>query len=33
MQELNWIYKYEDVDSDKNQYTYEECQRVGPVDA
>lgn len=33
MQELNWIYKYEDVGSDENQYTYEECHRIGPVDA
>lgn len=33
MQELNWIYKYEDVASDENQYTYEECHRIGPVDA
>lgn len=33
MEELNWKYWYTDVDKDKNQYTYEECNRIGPVDA
>ena len=34
MQEYNWTYRYEtDVESDTNQYTYEECHRIGPVDA
>lgn len=33
MEELNWKYWYTNVDKDKNQYTYEECNRIGPVDA
>lgn len=33
MEELNWKYWYTDVDKDQNQYTYEECNRIGPVDA
>ena len=33
MEELNWKYGYTDVDKDQNQYTYEECNRIGPVDA
>ena len=33
MKELNWIYNYTDVGKDQNQYTSEECHRIGPVDA
>lgn len=33
MRELNWVYYYSNVEKDQNQYTYEECTRVGPVDA
>lgn len=29
MEELNWKYWYTNVDKDKNQYTYEECNRIG----
>lgn len=33
MRELNWVYYYSNVEKDQNQYTHEECTRVGPVDA
>ena len=33
MRELNWVYYYANVEKDQNQYTHEECTRVGPVDA
>ena len=33
MEEFNWKYWYTNVGKDQNQYTYEECNRIGPVDA
>ena len=30
MRELNWVYYYSNVEKDQNQYTHEECTRVGP---
>lgn len=33
MRELNWGYYYANVEKDQNQYTHEECTRIGPVDA
>lgn len=33
MRELNWVYYYSNVEKGQNQYTHEECTRVGPVDA
>lgn len=33
MRELNWVYYYSNIEKDQNQYTHEECTRVGPVDA